>query len=88
MFKLHSPKDGGVTLTASPFLKVVLTVIAAALCVIALRGFVDPGPLYAQAGLDEMAVYVKSLPGNISVTVSPSWSSFPVEVEGSIDVND
>lgn len=85
---LHNSKNGTVTLTASPFLKVVLTVIAAALCIIALRGFIDPGPLYAQAGLDEVSVYVKSLPSNIGVTVTPSWGSFPVEVKGSVDVNE
>ena len=85
---LHNSKNGAVTLTVSPFLKVVLTVIAAALCIIALRGFIDPGPLYAQAGLDEVDVYVKSLPGKIDVTVSPEWTAFPVEVKGSVEVND
>jgi hypothetical protein len=87
MFKLHSPQDGTVTLTASPFLKVVLSVVAAALCLIALRGFIGPEPLYAQAGRVEVDVHVKSLPRDIDVTVYPQWTSgFPVKVEGYVEV--
>ena len=87
MFKLNKREDGVVTLTVSPFLKVVLTVIAAALCVIALRGFVDPGPLYAQ-GREDMEVYVNSLPRDIEVTVCPKWTAIPVEVKGAVKVSD
>ena len=85
---LRSQKDGTVTLTVSPFVKVVLAVIAAALCVIALRGLIAPEPLYAQAGSGTMDVYVKSLPGDIDVSVSPGWSGFPVTVEGRVEVRD
>lgn len=85
---LQTQKDGTVCLTVSPFLKVVLAVIAAALCIIALRGLIGPEPLYAQAGSGTMDVYVKSLPGDIDVTVSPQWSAFPVEVSGRVEVKD
>ena len=88
MFKLHNAEDGAVTLTVSPFLKVVLAVIAGALCVIALRGFIDPAPLYAQAGLDEVDVYVKSFPRDIEVTVVPKWTAIPVEVKGAVEIKD
>lgn len=88
MFKLHSTEGGAVTLTASPFLKVVLSVIAAALCVIALRGLIGPEPLYAQAWPDEVDVYVKSLPSEVGVTVSPKWTAIPVEVKGTVEVRD
>jgi hypothetical protein len=85
---LQTHKDGTVSLTVSPFLRVVLTVIAAALCIIALRGFIGPEPLYAQAGREEVDVHVKSLPGDVDVTVSPEWTAFPVKVEGSVEVTD
>jgi hypothetical protein len=88
MFKPHSTEGGAVTLTASPFLKVVLSVIAAALCVIALRGLIGPEPLYAQAWPDEVDVHVKSLPRDIEVTVVPKWTAIPVEVKGSVEVSD
>jgi hypothetical protein len=86
---LQNQKDGTVSLTVSPFLKVVLTVIAAALCIIALRGFIGPEPLYAQAGRETVDVNVKSLPGDIGVTVYPQWTSgFPVKVEGRVEVKE
>ncbi len=85
---MQTKKDGTVCLTVSPFLKVVLAVIAAALCIIALRGLIGPEPLYAQAGSGTMDVYVKSLPGDIDVTVSPQWTAFPVKVEGRVEVKD
>jgi hypothetical protein len=85
---LRHSQDGTVILTASPFLKVVLVVIAGALCLIAMRGFIGPEPLYAQAGRDEVDVHVKSLPADVNVTVSPKWTAFPVKVEGSVDVGD
>lgn len=85
---MQTQKDGTVCLTVSPFLKVVLAVIAAALCIIALRGLIGPEPLYAQAGSGTMDVYVKSLPGDIDVTVSPQWTAFPVKVEGRVEVKD
>ncbi|UCE26886.1 MAG: hypothetical protein JSW52_11150 [Candidatus Coatesbacteria bacterium] len=85
---LQNQKDGTVSLTVSPFVKVVLTVIAAALCIIALRGFIGPEPLYAQAGYESVDVYVKSLPGGVNVTVSPEWGGFPVEVKGYVEVRD
>ncbi len=89
MFKLHSTEGGAVTLTASPFLKVVLSVIAAALCLIALRGLIGPESLYAQAWPEEVDVHVKSLPGDIGVTVYPQWTSgFPVKVEGYVEVTE
>ena len=88
MFKLHNAEGGAVTLTVSPFLKVVLGVIAAALCVIALRAFVDPEPLYAQAFPDEVDVHVKSFPRDIEVTVVPKWTAIPVEVKGRVEVSE
>jgi hypothetical protein len=54
--------DGNIRLTPSPFLKVVLVIIAAALCLIALRGFWGPSSLYAQSG-SEMDVNIKSVGG-------------------------
>jgi len=85
----QSQKDGTVSLTVSPFLKIVLAVIAAALCVIALRGFLGPEALYAQAWPEEVDVHVKSLPGDIGVTVYPQWTSgFPVKVEGYVEVKE
>jgi hypothetical protein len=83
---LQNQKDGTVRLAVSPFLKIVLAVIAVALCIIALRGLVGPEPLYAQAASGSMDVYVKSLPGDVDVTVSPQWTAFPVKVEGRVEV--
>ncbi|MGD8720119.1 MAG: hypothetical protein PVH29_15025 [Candidatus Zixiibacteriota bacterium] len=85
---LSSAKDGTVVVTASPFLKVVLTVIAAALCLIAVRGFLGPEPLYAQAGFDEVDVHVKSFPRDVEITVVPKWTAFPVEVKGAVEINE
>lgn len=71
---LKPRKDGTVRLTLSPFLKVILVVIAAALCLIAARGFLTARPLYAQSATS-MDVNIKSIGG---------WSvsgSIPVEIE-------
>ncbi|UCH78302.1 MAG: hypothetical protein JSU81_11375 [Candidatus Coatesbacteria bacterium] len=81
-------KEETVTLVVSPFVKIVLAVIAVALCVIALRGLIAPEPLYAQAGSGTMDVHVKSLPSDIDVVVSPEWTAFPVEVEGAVEITD
>ncbi|MBN2380554.1 hypothetical protein JXM67_12205 [candidate division WOR-3 bacterium] len=70
---LKPQKDGSVRLTVSPFIKVVLIVIAVALCLIAARGFLAAKPLYAQS--TSMDVNIKSIGG---------WSvsgSIPVEIE-------
>jgi hypothetical protein len=83
---LQTQKDGTVCLTVSVFLKVVLVVIAAALCIIALRGLIGPEPLYAQAGSGTMDVYVKSLPSRTEVTVNPPAFGFPVVVSGRVEV--
>jgi len=68
-------KDGTVRLTLSPFVKVVLVVIAVALCLIAVRGFFTTAkPLYAQSATS-MDVNIKSIGG---------WSvsgSLPVDIE-------
>jgi hypothetical protein len=84
---MQNQKDGTVSLTVSPFLKIVLTVIAAALCIIALRGFLGPEPLYAQAGRETVNVHVESLPSDIDVTVDPQWGTIPVSVEGRVEVS-
>jgi len=81
-------KEGTVTLVVSPFVKIVLAVIAAALCIIALQGLLGSEPLYAQTGSGTMDVYVKSLPGDIDVIVSPQWLTFPVEVKGAVEITD
>lgn len=70
-----------VRLTVSPFLKVVLIVIAVALSLIAVQGLLRFGasPLYAQS-TGEMDVNIKSIGG---------WSvsgSIPVEISGSVPV--
>lgn len=73
---LKPDKDGNVRLVVSPFLKVVLVVIAVALCVIALRGFLGPAPLYAQSGSSSMDVNIKTIGG------SSVYGSLPVEIKG------
>lgn len=84
---LKPDKQGKVSLTVSPFLKVVLVVIALALSLIALRGFLGPSNLYAGYG-DEVEVNLKSLggwtvSGELPVQIkSFSPSSLPVEIKG------
>jgi hypothetical protein len=87
MLKVRSTEGGATTLTASPFLKVVLSVIAVALGLIAVRGLIGPEPLYAQAFPDEVNVHVKSFPRDVEVTVTPKWTAIPVEVKGTVDVS-
>lgn len=72
---LKPDKEGTVRLVPSPFLKVVLVVIAAALCIIALRGFIGPSPLYAQSGSGTMDVNIKTIGG------SYIYGSVPVEIK-------
>jgi len=83
--------DGNIRLTPSPFLKVVLVVIAAALCLIALRGFWGPSSLYAQSG-SEMDVNIKSVGGwsvygSIPIEIKSS-ATLPVEIENEIQLGD
>ncbi|MCK4231736.1 hypothetical protein KAX06_00410 [candidate division WOR-3 bacterium] len=76
---LNSDKAGNIRLTPSPFLKVVLVVIAAALCLIALRGFWGPSSLYAQSG-SEMDVNIKTIGGTYvygSIPVAVDIEEFP-----------
>ncbi len=79
-------KDGAVSLVVPPFLKVVLAVIAAALCVIALRGLFGAEPLYAQGGAGTMDVNVRSVSGRIPVEVEFKWpaNAIPVDVKGTV----
>ena len=73
MLKLET-REGYVKLSLSPFLKVILTVIAVALSLIAIKGFFNVKPLYAQSS-SSMDVNIKSIGG---------WSvsgSIPVEIE-------
>jgi hypothetical protein len=88
---LKPDKDGNVCLTVSPFLKVVLVVIAVALCFIALRGFLAPSVLYAQSG-SEMDVNIKSVGGwsvygSIPIEIKSS-ATLPVEIESEIQLSD
>ena len=83
--------DGSVRLTPSPFLKVVLVVIAVALCLIALRGFLGPPVLYAQSG-NEMDVNIKSIGGwtvygSVPIEIKSS-ATLPVEIESEIQLSD
>ncbi len=71
---LNSNKDGTVRLSVSPFLKIVLAVIAVALCVIALRGLLAPAQLHAQSS-GTMDVNLKTIGGNYI------YGSIPVDIE-------
>jgi len=88
---LKPDKDGSIRLTVSPFLKVVLVVIAAALCLIALRGFLAPSALYAQSG-SEMDVNIKSVGGWSIYGALPieikSATTLPVEIKNEIQLSD
>ncbi|MBD3285917.1 hypothetical protein GF359_05510, partial [candidate division WOR-3 bacterium] len=56
-------KEGAVRLTVSPFVKIMLVIIAVALCLIAVRGlFTAVRPLYAQTATS-MDVNIKSIGG-------------------------
>ncbi|NLI97591.1 hypothetical protein GX441_02895 [bacterium] len=66
-----------VRLTLSPFVKIVLVVIAIALSVIAIKGLLSPMPLYAQSGSSTTDVNIKSIGG------SAIYGSIPIEIKGS-----
>lgn len=88
---LKPDKAGNIRLTPSPFLKVVLVVIAAALCLIALRGFLGSSSLYAQSG-SEMDVNIKSVggwtvSGSVPIEIKSS-ATLPVEIESEIQLSD
>jgi len=72
---IKTDAKGGIRLTVSPFLKIVLVIIAVALSVIAVRGFITfPKPLYAET-TQAIDVNIKSIGG---------WSasgSLPIKIE-------
>jgi hypothetical protein len=68
-------KIRSIRLTLSPFVKIVLIVIALALSVIALRGLLSPSPLYAQSGSGTMDVNIESI-GGTSV-----YGSIPIDIK-------
>jgi len=70
--------NGRVRLTVSPFLKVVLVVIAVALSLIAVRGLLSTArPLYAQTAA-QMDVNIKSIGGwSVSGSLPISIKEFP-----------
>lgn len=64
-----------IRLTVSPFMKIVLVVIAVALSVIALRGLLSPSPLYAQSNSGTMDVNIESI-GGTSI-----YGSIPIDIK-------
>ncbi len=64
-----------IRLTVSPFVKVLLVVIAVALSVIAMRGLLSPSPLYAQSSSGTMDVNIESI-GGTSI-----YGSIPIDIK-------